>query len=160
MPPSIQVLLASRLDLLGREERQVLERAAVEGQRFHRERGRAALRPALRRIRRQSCRRSSARSSSATSGDDEFRFRHLLIRDAAYDAMPKQVRGVLHERFADWAADEREEELTSSSATTSSRRRATGARSGGPIASWPRRPRRGSPARGGARSRAETARRP
>ena len=36
VPASIQVLLASRLDLLGREERQVLARAAVEGQRFHR----------------------------------------------------------------------------------------------------------------------------
>ena len=36
VPPSIQVLLAARLDLLPREERQVLERAAVEGQRFRR----------------------------------------------------------------------------------------------------------------------------
>jgi tetratricopeptide (TPR) repeat protein len=35
-------------------------------------------------------------------GDDAFRFRHLLIRDAAYDALPKAVRAELHEGFAKW----------------------------------------------------------
>src|SRR5205807_4974888 len=28
----------------------------------------------------------------------------LLIRDAAYEALPKSVRAELHERFADWLA--------------------------------------------------------
>lgn len=36
------------------------------------------------------------------AGDQAFRFRHLLIRDAAYDALPKATRADLHERFADW----------------------------------------------------------
>ena len=31
-----------------------------------------------------------------------YRFRHILIRDAAYEALPKKVRADLHERFADW----------------------------------------------------------
>ena len=35
-------------------------------------------------------------------GDDAFRFRHLLIRDTAYESLPKAVRADLHERFADW----------------------------------------------------------
>jgi tetratricopeptide (TPR) repeat protein len=35
-------------------------------------------------------------------GDDAFRFRHLLIRDTAYEALPKAVRADLHERFAAW----------------------------------------------------------
>src|SRR4029077_20203366 len=35
-------------------------------------------------------------------GDQAFRFRHLLIRDAAYGALPKEMRAELHERFADW----------------------------------------------------------
>jgi tetratricopeptide (TPR) repeat protein len=35
-------------------------------------------------------------------GDDAFRFRHLLIRDAAYAGLPKSARAELHERFADW----------------------------------------------------------
>ncbi|MGI9111580.1 MAG: BTAD domain-containing putative transcriptional regulator [Gaiellaceae bacterium] len=108
VPPSIQVLLAARLDLLPREERQVLERAAVEGQRFRRS--------AVERLSEE----SSARIAGALgalvrkelvrpAGDDEFRFRHLLIRDAAYEALPKQLRGDLHERLARWL-DEREEE--------------------------------------------------
>jgi hypothetical protein len=35
-------------------------------------------------------------------GEDAFRFRHILIRDTAYDAIPKATRTVLHERFAAW----------------------------------------------------------
>ena len=35
-------------------------------------------------------------------GEDGFRFRHLLIRDAAYEALSKSVRAELHTRFADW----------------------------------------------------------
>jgi predicted ATPase len=35
-------------------------------------------------------------------GDDGFRFGHILIRDAAYDSIPKRLRAELHERFADW----------------------------------------------------------
>ncbi len=42
------------------------------------------------------------RTSAASPGDDAFRFRHLLIRDAAYDALPKAIRAELHERFAEW----------------------------------------------------------
>ena len=34
--------------------------------------------------------------------EDAFRFRHLLIRDTAYEALPKSTRAELHERFADW----------------------------------------------------------
>jgi tetratricopeptide (TPR) repeat protein len=34
--------------------------------------------------------------------DEAFRFRHLLIRDAAYEALPKGARAALHERFAAW----------------------------------------------------------
>jgi predicted ATPase len=48
-------------------------------------------------------RKELVRPSVATVPDEEaFRFRHLLIRDAAYDALPKTERSVLHERFADW----------------------------------------------------------
>ena len=108
VPPSIQVLLAARLDLLPREERQVLERAAVEGQQFRR--------AAVERLSDDSPARISDSLGALVrkelvrpSGDGEFRFRHLLIRDAAYDALPKQLRGDLHERLARWL-DEREEE--------------------------------------------------
>jgi tetratricopeptide (TPR) repeat protein len=35
-------------------------------------------------------------------GDEAYRFRHLLIRDAAYDALPKALRAEMHEAFAGW----------------------------------------------------------
>jgi tetratricopeptide (TPR) repeat protein len=38
------------------------------------------------------------------AGDDGFRFGHILIRDAAYDAIPKRLRASLHEAYADWLA--------------------------------------------------------
>jgi hypothetical protein len=41
-------------------------------------------------------------AASTLAGDRAFRFRHLLIRDAAYDALSKETRAELHERFADW----------------------------------------------------------
>ena len=34
--------------------------------------------------------------------DEAYRFRHLLIRDTAYEALPKAVRAELHEHFAAW----------------------------------------------------------
>lgn len=39
------------------------------------------------------------------TGEDAFRFRHLLIRDAAYDALPKATRAELHDRFATWIGE-------------------------------------------------------
>jgi tetratricopeptide (TPR) repeat protein len=39
---------------------------------------------------------------ASVPGDDAFRFRHLLIRDAAYESMPKETRAALHEQFAAW----------------------------------------------------------
>ena len=39
---------------------------------------------------------------SLIPGEEAFRFRHILIRDAAYQAMPKERRADLHEAFADW----------------------------------------------------------
>jgi hypothetical protein len=36
------------------------------------------------------------------AGEKAYRFRHVLIRDAAYRSLPKDVRADLHERFAAW----------------------------------------------------------
>jgi hypothetical protein len=38
-------------------------------------------------------------------GEEAFRFRHQLIRDATYQAIPKEVRAELHERFAEWLSE-------------------------------------------------------
>ena len=107
VPPTIQALLAARLDRLERPERSVIECGAVEGKVFHAS-AVAALVPAQVRENVPShllglMRKELLRPDRATfSGDEAYRFRHLLIRDAAYDAMPKQTRAELHERFANW----------------------------------------------------------
>jgi predicted negative regulator of RcsB-dependent stress response len=107
VPPTIQLLLAARLDRLDAEERAVIERGAVEGKVFHS--GAVAtlvpstLRPAVPSRLLALARKELIRPDRAEfAGEDAFRFRHLLIRDAAYQAMPKEQRAELHERFAEW----------------------------------------------------------
>jgi class 3 adenylate cyclase/tetratricopeptide (TPR) repeat protein len=105
VPPTIHALLAARLDQLDPSERGVLERGAVEGKIFHRG-GVEALAPEepdvptklMALVRKELVRPDRTQ----LPGDDAFRFRHLLIRDAAYDGLPKAVRAELHERFAGW----------------------------------------------------------
>ena len=49
-------------------------------------------------------------------GENEFRFRHHLIRDAAYQSMAKQTRADMHERFGDFLEQrERSEPPTATS---------------------------------------------
>ena len=105
VPPTIHALLAARLDQLDTSERHVLERGSVEGQIFHRG-AVAALAPEETRIDGRLVslvRKDLVRPERPLVADDEaFRFRHLLIRDTAYDGLPKAVRAELHERFAAW----------------------------------------------------------
>ena len=107
MPPTIQALLAARLDQLDAGERDVLERGAVEGQVFHRG-AVAALAPTAAPVDGELValvRKDLVRPEPPLLPDDDaYRFRHLLIRDAAYEALPKATRAELHERFADWLA--------------------------------------------------------
>ena len=105
VPPTIQALLAARLDQLDPAERSVLEHGSVEGRIFHRG-AVAALgdddgevdRRLVALVRKELVRPDRAQ----LAGDDAYRFRHLLIRDAAYDALPKATRADLHRRFAAW----------------------------------------------------------
>jgi class 3 adenylate cyclase/predicted ATPase len=105
VPPTVQALLAARVDQLGPTERAVLERAAVEGRVFHRE-ALAALAPEegdpavhlATLVRKELIRPDVAQ----VPGGDAYRFRHALIRDAAYQAIPKAVRAGLHVRLGDW----------------------------------------------------------
>ena len=105
VPPTIKALLAARLDGLDPAERAVLERGSIEGQLFHGAAAQALATPPAP-IERQLVglvRKELVRSERAQLRvGDAYRFRHLLIRDAAYDALPKAVRAELHERFADW----------------------------------------------------------
>jgi hypothetical protein len=107
VPPTMRALLQARLDLLNDAERTVVERGAVEGKVFHRGSVTALAPPAARDgVRNQLValvRNGLIRPDhSQIAGDDAYRFRHLLIRDTAYDALPNAVRAELHESFADW----------------------------------------------------------
>ncbi|MCA1656740.1 MAG: hypothetical protein LC713_03360, partial [Actinobacteria bacterium] len=107
VPPTIRALLQARLDTLNDAERTVIDRGAVEGKLFHSSAVAALSESALRDkvptqllslVRKELVRRDQ----SPISSDDAFRFRHLLIRDTAYDSLPKAVRADLHERLAQW----------------------------------------------------------
>jgi tetratricopeptide (TPR) repeat protein len=102
IPPSIHALLAARLDRLPAEERAVLERAAVAGKDFTR-RFILGLTPDEERAEIDARLLDLVRRDflSARPGrEDAYRFRHVLIRDAAYAGIPKELRAQLHERFA------------------------------------------------------------
>ena len=105
VPPTIQALLAARLDQLDAGERRVLERGSVEGNSFHLG-AVVALDPAESSVPDKLValtRKDLIRPDKSTlPGEDAFKFRHVLIRDAAYDRLPKSVRVQLHEAFADW----------------------------------------------------------
>ena len=104
IPPSIQALLAARLDRLATEERAVLERAAVIGREFTAgavatlSRNEPVAATLLSLVRRDLI----EPDRTLIPGDDGFRFRHILIRDAAYLGLAKESRAGLHERYADW----------------------------------------------------------
>ncbi|MGZ4387135.1 MAG: AAA family ATPase [Gaiellaceae bacterium] len=105
VPPTLRALLAARLDQLDGSERIVLERGSVEGELFHRGAVQALapdephVTPRLASLTRKELIRPD---KALFPGEDGFRFRHLLIRDTAYDALSKGVRADLHERFAGW----------------------------------------------------------
>jgi tetratricopeptide (TPR) repeat protein len=105
VPPNLRALLAARLDQLGASERGVLERGAIEGEIFHRgavqalDPDESQVTPRLAGLVRKELIRPER---PLLPGEDGFRFRHLLIRDAAYDALPKATRAELHGRFASW----------------------------------------------------------
>jgi len=111
IPPTIQALLAARLDRLTVEERAAIERAAVCGKEFWRD-AVVALTPSENRERIGAVLMSLMRKDlvrphrSAVRPDDAFHFGHALIRDAAYAAVPKEMRALLHERFAGWLETE------------------------------------------------------
>jgi class 3 adenylate cyclase/tetratricopeptide (TPR) repeat protein len=108
VPPTIEALLAARLDALEREERSVVEPAAVIGLAFATsavtELSPEPVRPAVRTHLDTLTRRRLVRPEpGAAGGEDDYRFGHLLIRDAAYAGMLKRARADLHERFVAWA---------------------------------------------------------
>jgi DNA-binding SARP family transcriptional activator len=106
LPPTLRSLLAARLDRLGPGERVVLECASVVGREFWAGAvsellppdGRATLGRHLAGLSR---RELTEPGLSTLPFEDAFRFRHVLIQEAAYRSLSKARRAELHERLAD-----------------------------------------------------------
>ena len=107
LPSSIQAVLAARIDRLEPGERTLLEHASVQGRSFYvgalaallPERDRAAIATHLVALVNKQLIRAER---SEFTGEDAFRFAHVLIREAAYRGLPKQRRAELHEGVARW----------------------------------------------------------
>ena len=113
VPPTIDLLVASRLDHLPEEERAVLGRAAVIGKRSWlsevaalnpQDDPRAVMQRLMALVDKELLRLDDEATSPIDMPDDDirFRFRHQLTRDAAYGGLAKQERARLHEEYATW----------------------------------------------------------
>jgi class 3 adenylate cyclase/tetratricopeptide (TPR) repeat protein len=107
IPASIQALLAARLDALPALDRSILQRGSVVGRTFwwgavselSPEPDRVGVGSSLARLVRSDFLRPD---QSIFDADEAYRFRHLLVRDAAYSSLSKTDRAELHAGFADW----------------------------------------------------------
>jgi class 3 adenylate cyclase/tetratricopeptide (TPR) repeat protein len=107
LPESLQGLIAARLDMLARPEKELLQDAAVLGQEFSPsalayvsgatrqqiEEGLAVL------VRRELI---SMPERSESDDESERGFRHPLVRDVAYEQIPRARRAELHRLAAEW----------------------------------------------------------
>jgi class 3 adenylate cyclase/tetratricopeptide (TPR) repeat protein len=110
VPTSVQGLISSRLDLLAVGEKQLAHHASVIGAVFWAgavghlgaQDGKppADPRPGLGELERRDF--VTHQPVSTVAGEDEYAFKHILMRDVAYGQVPKGRRAQLHLRFSDW----------------------------------------------------------
>jgi DNA-binding SARP family transcriptional activator/predicted ATPase len=107
LPPTIQALLAARLQRLGPGASSALARAAIVGKDFGEQAVRELLPveahgPLSRNLQTLVDKGLVQRGPPGRIPAEEYSFRHILIQEAAYRAIPKSLRAELHHRFADW----------------------------------------------------------
>ncbi len=110
VPTSVQGLISSRLDRLDPTEKRLAHHASVVGAVFwagavahigvEDASPAADPRPGLTSLERRDFVAHSAVSTVA--GEEEYAFKHILMRDVAYGQIPKGRRAQLHVRFSDW----------------------------------------------------------
>jgi tetratricopeptide (TPR) repeat protein len=115
IPDTLQALIAARIDRLPPESRRLVQRAAVMGRVFLRgalahlspdvEDVEAVLDDLLFRD------FVLLEERSPISGEQAFKFKHVLIREVAYAGLSKGSRADLHLLFADWLHERAGEEL-------------------------------------------------
>jgi len=107
IPPTIQALLAARLDRLAVPELSAIGAASVVGSEFWPEAVTALLEDSAPKDVERLLARLARKDLIVPEGSDPeggraFAFRHALIREAAYESLPKQRRARLHERLVTW----------------------------------------------------------
>ncbi len=107
VPGTVQAIIASRLDSLSARDKSLLQEGAVVGRVVWPGalaaiggRSKAAVDRHLRDLARKEF-LVRVRPSSV-GGESEFRFRHVLVRDVAYEQIPLARRGEIHRRTAEW----------------------------------------------------------
>jgi class 3 adenylate cyclase/tetratricopeptide (TPR) repeat protein len=105
IPDTVQGVILARIDLLAPAEKRVLQRAAVIGRTFwsspvHHLTGEDDQDAVLQVL----CRRELVveRLSSSMGGETEYQFKHVLIRDVAYESLPRRDRAAAHVQVAEW----------------------------------------------------------
>jgi len=107
LPPTIQALLAARLQRLGPGASSVLARAAIVGKDFGEREVRELLPveargPLSRNLQTLVAKGLVQRGPPGRDPEEEFSFRHILILEAAYRSIPKSLRAELHHGYANW----------------------------------------------------------
>jgi predicted ATPase len=107
LPESVQGIIAARVDALDPDDKQLLQDAAVVGKVFWSGalaaitgRDRFELEERLYELERRELVRRERRSSVA--GENEYAFRHALLRDVAYGTIPRRARVERHRLAAEW----------------------------------------------------------
>jgi class 3 adenylate cyclase/tetratricopeptide (TPR) repeat protein len=138
LPESVQGIIAARIDLLPASEKDLLHTAAVHGKVFWSDALASAvdvepwrLSELLRSLERKEFVRREHRS--AVAGATQHAFVHALVRDAAYNQLPRSARAERHLAAAEWIeslpddrAEDRAETLAHHYLTAIELRRAAG----------------------------------
>ena len=105
IPPTVEALVAARLDALGPDERVVIDPASVIGLGF-------AVEAVVHLVPEEAADAVPVRLGTLTAKQlvrptvaeaDFYRFGHAVIKDAAYRSLLKRDRADLHVRFVEWA---------------------------------------------------------
>ena len=115
IPDTLQALIAARIDRLPAPQRRLLQRASVMGRLFVRgalEQLSPEMHDVEARLEELLLRDLVLREPRTTiSGEETFKFKHVLIREVAYAGLSKSARADLHRAFAGWLAERAGSEL-------------------------------------------------
>ena len=105
LPETVQGIIAARLDALSVDEKTAIQNGAVFGKVFWSgslaalDGGDPNALPLHSLVRKEFVRRERR---SSVGGQDEYAFRHVLVRDVAYGQIPRAQRAEKHRRAAEW----------------------------------------------------------